>query len=64
MPSMRMAYVLIGGFAAIAHGDVAPTFDVDVVPDPTPENLERMAADCNATGRRTGPRHRPAGSGP
>jgi len=37
-------YVLIGGFAAIAHGDVAPTFDVDVVPDRTHENLERLAA--------------------
>ena len=36
-------YVLIGGFAAIAHGDVAPTFDVDVVPDRTLENLERVA---------------------
>ncbi len=37
-------YVLIGGFAAIAHGDVAPTFDVDVVPDRTLENLKRLAA--------------------
>ncbi len=35
-------YVLIGGFAAIAHGDVAPTFDVDVVPRLTLENLERV----------------------
>lgn len=32
--------VLIGGFAAIAHGDVARTFDVDVVPDRTLEIQE------------------------
>ncbi|MAG31993.1 MAG: hypothetical protein CL908_13995 [Deltaproteobacteria bacterium] len=36
-------YVLIGGFAAIAHGDVAPTFDVDVVPHRSLENMERVA---------------------
>lgn len=38
-----MRYVIIGGFAVIAHGVVRATKDLDVCPDPTPENLVRFA---------------------
>lgn len=37
-------YVVIGGIAVIAHGHVRATFDVDLIPDPDPENLVRLAA--------------------
>jgi hypothetical protein len=44
-------HVLIGGFAAVIHGSPYVTTDVDVVPDPAPENLERLSgalADMHA----------------
>lgn len=44
-------YVVIGGFAVIAHGVVRATKDLDVVPSPDPENLRRLAdllADLDA----------------
>jgi hypothetical protein len=37
-------YVLIGGFAAVIHGSPYVTTDVDVVPDTTRENLDRLSA--------------------
>ena len=37
-------FVIVGGFAVIAHGYVRATKDLDVVPAPTPENYERVAA--------------------
>ena len=37
-------YILIGGMAAVLHGDVGVTVDVDVVPERTSDNLERLAA--------------------
>jgi len=36
-------FVIIGGFAVIAHGYVRATRDLDIVPAPTPENYERLA---------------------
>lgn len=36
-------FVLVGGVAAIAHGSVRLTRDVDVVYRRTPENLQRLA---------------------
>jgi hypothetical protein len=36
--------VLIGGFAAVIHGSPYVTTDVDVVPESTPDNLERLSA--------------------
>lgn len=36
-------FVVIGGFSLAAHGYVRATKDVDVVPDPYPENLDRLA---------------------
>lgn len=36
-------FVLIGGMAAILHGDVGVTVDLDVVPDREAANLDRLA---------------------
>ena len=37
-------FILIGGLAVGVHGVVRATRDMDVVPDPDPTNLERLAA--------------------
>lgn len=37
-------FVIIGAFAVIAYGYVRATRDLDIVPAPTPENYERLAA--------------------
>jgi hypothetical protein len=39
----RVAYVLIGGMAATAHGSVLPTEDVDITPARDRANLDRLA---------------------
>lgn len=39
-----VAYVLIGGLAVQTHGHVRTTNDADLIPDPDPANLERLAA--------------------
>lgn len=39
-----VAYVLIGGLAAVLHGSTAMTNDADVFPGPDRENLIRLAA--------------------
>lgn len=38
----EVGYVMIGAAALAAHGPVRATEDVDVVPDPDPENLRRL----------------------
>jgi predicted nucleotidyltransferase len=40
----EVEFLLIGGVAVGYHGHVRATKDVDVVPSPDPENLERLAA--------------------
>ena len=37
-------YLLVGGIAARAYGAQRPTFDVDCMPEPSRENLDRLAA--------------------
>lgn len=39
----EISFIVIGGVAVGWHGFVRATKDVDVVPDPAPENLERLA---------------------
>ncbi len=39
-----MSFVVIGGFAVGAHGYPRATKDLDIVPDPDPTNIERLAA--------------------
>lgn len=36
-------HIVIGGFAVSAHGHVRASKDLDIVPNPAPENLERLA---------------------
>jgi len=45
-------HIVVGGFAVNAHGFIRVTKDLDVVPNPAPENLERLAEmlrDLDAT---------------
>jgi hypothetical protein len=45
-------HVVVGGFAVNAHGFIRVTNDLDIVPSPAPENLERLAEmlrDLDAT---------------
>jgi hypothetical protein len=44
-------FVVIGGFAVIAHGVIRTTEDLDICPDPDPENLRRLAALLGAAAR-------------
>ncbi len=37
-------HIIIGGFAVNAHGVIRPSRDLDIVPDPDPANLGRLAA--------------------
>jgi hypothetical protein len=41
-------YVLVGGLAAQTHGNTRMTNDVDVIPAPERQNLERLADALNA----------------
>jgi len=45
-------FILIGGMAAVLHGDVGVTMDIDVVPDRTDENLQRLAEALRSLGAR------------
>jgi hypothetical protein len=38
-----VSHVIIGGFAVNAHGVIRPSRDLDIVPDPDPDNLRRLA---------------------
>jgi hypothetical protein len=40
----KVEYVLIGGLAAVLHGSPAMTNDADICPDPSVDNLRRLAA--------------------
>jgi hypothetical protein len=39
----EVRFIVIGGFAVSAHGYLRGTKDLDIVPDPDPENLHRLA---------------------
>lgn len=45
-----VAFVIIGGFALAAHGVVRGTKDIDIVPDPRADNLERLAGALRSIG--------------
>lgn len=44
LASHAVDYLLVGGIAAAAHGDVRSTFDVDCLPRQNANSLERLAA--------------------
>lgn len=45
-------YVVLGGFAAVAHGSPLPTSDVDVTPARDTDNLRRLSASLMELGAR------------
>jgi hypothetical protein len=46
-------YIVVGGVAATLHGAPRLTFDLDIVPDPSPANIERLAAALSSASKRT-----------
>ena len=57
----KVAYVLIGGLAAVYHGSPFPTEDLDITPQTDRENLERLAAALDALGARVRTDSEPVG---
>lgn len=43
LAACEVRFVLIGGMAAVLHGDVGVTVDLDIVPERSDANLERLA---------------------
>lgn len=58
LAASNVRFILIGGMAAILHGDAGVTMDVDIVPAYEPENLDRLADAL----RRMAPRIRAEGA--
>lgn len=48
----RVSYIVVGGFAAVVHGAGRVTFDIDVVPEWDPANLDRLADALREVGAR------------
>lgn len=59
--SHRVAYVLVGGFAAVTHGSSLPTEDIDISPSRDRANLDRLAAALRELGARIRTENEPAG---
>ena len=55
----EVAYVVIGGLAVQAHGHTRTTQDIDLMPDPAPENMQRLAGALHALGGRAAGERRP-----
>jgi hypothetical protein len=43
LTNAKVEFIVIGGIAVGVHGYVRATKDLDIVPDPSPENLARLA---------------------
>lgn len=56
-----VAYVIVGGIAAVAHGSTLPTEDVDVTPARSRANLDRLAAALRETNARLRSEREPDG---
>jgi hypothetical protein len=52
LEARQVAYVVIGGFAALVHGSGLDTHGVDITPSLRPENLERLQAALADLGAR------------
>lgn len=48
----RVSFIIVGGVAAVAHGSPLPTEDVDVCPERSATNLDRLAAALAELGAR------------
>lgn len=47
-----VAYVLIGGYAALMHGSALPTTDIDITPRRDRDNLAKLVAALSEMGAR------------
>lgn len=56
-----VAYVLVGGFAAVAHGSSLLTEDIDISPARDRANLDRLAEALRELGATIRTEHEPAG---
>jgi hypothetical protein len=54
-------FILIGGMAAVLHGDVGVTVDIDVVPERSDENLKRLVRALRDLGARIRTEGEPGG---
>jgi hypothetical protein len=45
----QVEYVLVGGYAAQLYGARRPTYDIDITPSTTLENLHRLSAALRET---------------
>ena len=48
----EVRFVLVGGMAAVLHGDVGVTVDIDIVPEGSAGNLDRLAGALRELGAR------------
>jgi hypothetical protein len=48
----QVEFIVIGGLAAAAHGSILPTFDIDITPSRSKENLGRLSAALRELGAR------------
>lgn len=48
----QVRFVVIGGMAAVAHGSIFPTGDIDVTPEATSDNLARLSDALRDLGAR------------
>lgn len=56
-----VAYVVVGGLAAVAHGSTLPTEDVDITPARDRPNLDRLGAALRELNARLRTEHEPEG---
>ena len=57
----EVAFILTGGLAAVAHGSPLATWDVDITPEASPANLDRLATALRALHARVRHPNNPAG---
>lgn len=57
----EVTYVLVGGFAGVIHGSPYLTTDIDVVPETSDANLERLSAALTDLNARVWTGSQPAG---
>jgi hypothetical protein len=53
----KVEFIIIGGFAATAHGSAYLTVDLDIVYRRTPDNVARLARACRRSIRTSAAHH-------
>ena len=48
LDSRRVEFIVVGGYAVAAHGFPRATKDIDICPDPSSDNLARLADPLSA----------------